>query len=385
MENIKRVPLEFVKIIPEFNGEHRLLPLFIKKCEYILQNFQGDTSQNEYLFHVITSRLSGEAAKIVGERDQIVNWEELKELLNQNFGDPRTEECLSLELENLKLSKNESYLEFCHRIQQVRSILYSKLNSTINNIALRQAKINIYDNTALNIFLYNLPAYLVRLVRLRNVLTLEDALKVVLEEQNFQSVYNAKNKLNIQQNNFKNNNQFLYRTPRYSSSNGQNFSSPGSSFSQNNNFNPHFNSSNHNFNSRNNFSPQNNFNSQNFQTNFHTKNNSFQMRNPNSVNNYERRNHFMNKQHDGNRSPHLQSQRLTNNGRNGHWTPDVPEAVSLQNKFTPSGNNTDVTMRTASTRRVNYTDFNSNNNQHVSNYEPQCENFQIGASNRELE
>lgn len=35
----------------------------------------------------------------------------------------------------------------------------------------------------LNVFLFNLPAYLVRMVHLRSVTTLEDAMKIVCEEQ----------------------------------------------------------------------------------------------------------------------------------------------------------------------------------------------------------
>lgn len=185
MEGITRVPSEFVKIIPVFNGETRALPLFIKKCQYILQSFQGGNLQNEYLFHVITSRLAGEAANLVGEREQIGTWAELKDLLVQHFGEPKSEECLAMELESLKRNRGESYLDLCHRIQHLRSSLFAKINETIDNENLRTAKHHIYNNMSLNVFLFNLPAYLVRMVRLRNVTNLEDALKIVLEEQTF--------------------------------------------------------------------------------------------------------------------------------------------------------------------------------------------------------
>ena len=46
----------------------------------------------------------------------------------------------------------------------------------------------------LNVFLYNLPEDLVRIVRLKSPKTLEDALTVVLEEINFRNQYNSKNK-----------------------------------------------------------------------------------------------------------------------------------------------------------------------------------------------
>lgn len=329
MENIARVPVEMVKIIPTFDGDTRLLPLFIKKCEYILSTFQGGNLQNEYLFHVVTSRLTGEAANLVGEREQITSWEELKLLLNQHFGDPRSEDCLALELESLKIRRNESYLEFCHRIQHIRSILFSKINETVNDVNLRQAKQAIYNNSSLNVFLYNLPYYLVRLVRLRQVSTLEDALKTVLEEQNFQTVYDSRNSRPNQ--NFK-----------------PNYNSPSQSYNQidnrrgtntNNNFNDSRNNSQQFRNIR-----QNSFNYNNQQTT---------TRSPRS-------------------SPQQQRQQFADNTFGSFPTP------------TTSGNNTDVTMRTASSRRVNYIDNNNlqpcSSRECNENNENTVENFYIRAS-----
>lgn len=324
MEQIIRVPQELVKIIPIFDGDSRLLPLFVTKCEYILRSFQGEGPQNEYLFHVITSRLSGDAARLVGERDTISNWNELKQLLGHHFGDPRTEECIAMELESSKIQRGESYLDFCHRLQHIRSVLFSKINETIIDQNLRQAKQHIYDHSTLNVFLYNLPAYLVRLVRIRNVTTLEDALKVVLEEQNFQTVYDFKN-------------------------NQRNNSS---------HFNRNQSNSWHRFNSQNpnNSRPMDN---QNIRvpnsmpgTSFSSPNNSFQIRNQRPYNNANYNNYNNNHQwQNGSRStPPAFNQQLSR-----HLQP--------QRNVSPvaSGSNTDVTMRTASSRRVNYID----------NYEPQ--------------
>lgn len=357
MEKIVRVPMEIVKIIPEFNGETRLLPLFIKKCEYILQNFSGDAIQNQYLFHVMTSRLTGEAANIVGEREHIENWDQLRNLLSQNFGDPRTEECLAMELENIKINRGESYLEFCHRIQQLRSVLFSKLNETIDDPSMRIAKQNIYSNTSLNVFLYNLPAYLVRLVRLRNVINLEDALKIVLEEQNFQTVYNSKNNKYNERRQFSSNH--TNNSPQFSRNldyrRSPTFNSPGPS-------QPSF------------------------------SNNSFQMRNSNRANNLNHNydiHRFNNMQNNNsvNRSAYLPSQQIANNAPRTTQNNSPPP-------FTPSGNNTDVTMRTASTRRVNYTNSSFHGNDYnqttASNYvpmnpDPNGENFHTRASNSENE
>lgn len=322
MEGINRVPVELVKIIPIFEGDARELPLFLKKCQYILENFGGNDAQNQYLFHVVTSRLAGEASKLVGERDQISTWSELKSLLSQHFGDPRTEECLVMELESVKIHRGESYEDFCHRVQQLRSILFAKLNETIKDANERLIRQHIYNNTSFNVFLYNLPAYFVRLVRLRNVKTLEDALKVVLEEQNFQTVYDYKNQSRNSNHNNKN-----QRTSPINNMNSNPFR-PNNSQRQ---FQPSVPST-----STNNFFPANNNNGAKFNSN-----NSFQMRNlrqqPSSMN-------FRN-------SNQWQQYNRPNVSYNQHASGNAPRFASPVG----SGSNTDVTMRTASSRRINYT------------------------------
>lgn len=186
------IPNEMIKIIPLFDGDKRHLNLFIRKSEYIINKYRGSDEQNLYVMHAITSRLAGNAAALISEREDIVTWEEFKELLIQHFGDPRSEECLAIELETLRIRNGESFLDFCNRIQSVRSILISKVNRLSSSI--RESKITIYNNTSLNVFLYNLPENMVRIVRLKAPSTLEQALSFVLEEVNFHDQYNARNK-----------------------------------------------------------------------------------------------------------------------------------------------------------------------------------------------
>lgn len=189
-----RIPKELLELIPEFNGETKLLNLFLRKCEYIIEKYHGTVERNEFLMQYITSKLKGKAAALVSERGDYQTYTELKCLLVQHFGDPRSEECVALELESLKIKPNESYLEFCGRIQDTRAILLSKVNQS-TSATLREAKRVIYNNTALNIFLYNLPEHMVRIVRLKNPDNLEVALEIVLEELNFQEQYNLRSKL----------------------------------------------------------------------------------------------------------------------------------------------------------------------------------------------
>lgn len=192
---INIIPREIVQIIPYFTGDKRQLNLFLRKCQYVIDSYSSvKEEQNVYVFNIITSRLTENAAALLSERDDILTWSALKALLIQHFGDPRSEACINIELESLKIKSGENYLDFCNRIQSVRSLLISKVNANVES-DLKKAKLIIYDNTALNVFLYNLPENLVRIVRLKAPSTLEAALSVVLEEVNFMEQYNMRNRI----------------------------------------------------------------------------------------------------------------------------------------------------------------------------------------------
>lgn len=156
MEHIQTIPKEIMDIIPKFDGNEKLLNLFVSKSEYVINAFRqvGNVAQDLYIFHAITGRLTGKAAHLISERQDINTWAELKTVFTQHFGDPRSEECIAMELENLKIRHGESYLDFCNRIQNVRSTLFSKVN-LIAEDDVADAKRTIYNHLALNVFLYN--------------------------------------------------------------------------------------------------------------------------------------------------------------------------------------------------------------------------------------
>ncbi|XP_026331663.1 uncharacterized protein LOC113239012 [Hyposmocoma kahamanoa] len=194
MEEIRIIPNEILKLIPQFSGDRRQLSLFIRRCEYVIHRFRGGDSQNEYVLHALTSRLTNDASALISERDDLHTWLGIKDLLIQHFGDPRSEECIAIELETLKIRHGEGYGDFCKRIQSVRSNLIAKVN-LITDDDLKRSKLIIYNDMALKVFLFNLSEKMVRNVRLHSPDTLEDALKIVLEEVDFLEQYQLKNKM----------------------------------------------------------------------------------------------------------------------------------------------------------------------------------------------
>ncbi|KOB67352.1 Cytadhesion [Operophtera brumata] len=90
---IELVPKEIVALIPQFKGDKRLYhqDLYQRKCDYVIERYgnPGREEQNLYVFNVLTSKLTENAAALLSEREDVVTWSALKELLIQHFGDPR--------------------------------------------------------------------------------------------------------------------------------------------------------------------------------------------------------------------------------------------------------------------------------------------------------
>ncbi|XP_048001909.1 uncharacterized protein LOC125238595 [Leguminivora glycinivorella] len=95
---------EMMKIIPTYNGDPRQLSRFIRKCDFVLQQYRnGSDERYSYILEVITSRLIEKAAELVSENDYLAqNWTMLKQLLIQHYGDQRTELLLDPKLTFLK-------------------------------------------------------------------------------------------------------------------------------------------------------------------------------------------------------------------------------------------------------------------------------------------
>lgn len=188
------IPRDVINLIPEFNGDTSVLTLFLRKCEFVLSKYQGTTERNEYLLQVVTSKLRGRAASLINERGNFSSYTEIQDLLVQHFGDPRSEECLALELATSKLRPNESYIEFCKRLQELKANLFAKVEISEPEIT-RDARKIIYDDKALKVFMCNLPLDLVKTIRQKKPATIESALTIVLEEINFAEEYNMHSKL----------------------------------------------------------------------------------------------------------------------------------------------------------------------------------------------
>lgn len=269
--------------IPHFDGNQKLLNRFISAVENLLKGFQDTTNRNATintcLFDTILSKLTGRAAELIVSRSELNSWALIKDVLINSFSDQRSIDCLIQDLLGLKPLKNENPIVFGMRIQDSRSLLFSKLSAVNEDAAIKVIKIKHYDEFALKTFLNGLPYNLQLVTRLKNPDCLEKAMSLVREEENFIYFKNSQN-TNLRQPLFTNKHQ------------NQNMTQPRQPYTPNfrPNFNPNYNP-NYNPQRNNNFSnnfprPFMNFPQQNFQS-FSQPHSSFSQQRPNFAHNQQ--------------------------------------------------------------------------------------------------
>lgn len=179
----------YINAIPTFNGDRATLAIFISASESLLTNFvdraNPNNPQNEWLLRLVISKLEGRARALIGSREDATDWNSIKALLLQYFSDQRDEDCLVRDLMNLRPDGKETPYSFGMRIQDVRSLLQTKVRLTEQDNATRIVKNRVHDNIALQTYLHGLSGQLSLAVRVQKPATLEEAMTIVLEEENF--------------------------------------------------------------------------------------------------------------------------------------------------------------------------------------------------------
>lgn len=176
---------EFLRVIPEFNGDPSRLPGFIRASDLIINQFSVNDPTafiNHLLLSSVIQKLTGAAATVTNGR-LIHTWKDLKQILKDNFGDQRSEDTLLQDLLHLK-QNNESPLTFYNRCQELKAALFSHLSHTDSTAELQTMKAQMYTSLTLKAFLSGLRDPLGSFIRSTEPATLEDALRKINEEQN---------------------------------------------------------------------------------------------------------------------------------------------------------------------------------------------------------
>lgn len=199
---IKDITQTQISIIPVFDGNPNTLGLYLDSCEYLINTFANLNNINDpinaFLMRIFQSKLSGDALTLIGSRQTLTTWKQLREFLELNFTDQRSEECLRADLLNLRPFRSETPYNFGVRIKETLNLLLSKVKRTFTDAAKIAWKNEDYSELALQTYLRGICQIsdLGHRVRFRNPYSLEIAMGYVIEEENFEYSVSRSNNLN---------------------------------------------------------------------------------------------------------------------------------------------------------------------------------------------
>lgn len=257
-------PLKYLNRLPEFNGDYRDLQTFTNLIDRVYPLLTAYDEPSQLLFSdVIKSRLIGKAREIIEINYQAQSWTDIKQVLNNNFGDRCGLEELFDRLKSTTFKTNS--VEFYNEIKQRLRNLNNKTIMTIGagDAANECARNNM--RTALNIFKEKIPEPMRTILICRHPETLETAMEIL-----FQAGY------------------------AYTTSPNALFSSHGKPSKQDYKNKQNFKPNNPNF--RNNPNPTRTFNNRNLQRNFSYNQPNSQTHYPNNIpgNPYNRQGDYRN-------------------------------------------------------------------------------------------
>lgn len=191
----------YVDTIPNFDGNPHTLSIFINNCTSLINTFYRpeDEILNNFIVRAIIGKLTGRALSLIGSRiNELNTWQDIKNALELSFGDQRNLDCLVQDLISLTPGKSETPYNFGMRCQDARSLIFTKLNSLNLQQNDRILRIRNYEELALKTFIRGLSGQLQNNIRLRDPDSLEKAMTLVIEEENFSYAQNRQNSINAQ-------------------------------------------------------------------------------------------------------------------------------------------------------------------------------------------
>lgn len=186
-----------------YDGSAHTLNIFLNSSERLFRKYANRDNPadpiNDTLFNAVLGKLRDRALLLVGNRTEIETWEVLKRTLISTFADQRSVECLIQDLLVLKPFKNETTFNFGQRCQDTRELIRAKVNLSPFSAPEKIIMNKTYDDLALKTFIRHIPSQIQMMVRMKDPKSIEDALAIVIEEENFKYSQNISNSLNVAQ------------------------------------------------------------------------------------------------------------------------------------------------------------------------------------------
>lgn len=176
---------QIIRDLPCFDGNPVKLNSFIRAIDNImplLNEAEGSNVHNVWI-QAVRTKIIGDADNILELYGTNLNWNEMKQNLITHYSDRRDEVSLTRDL--FKIYQTNNVEEFYSKVSHTISLLINNLNIIENNAAVIASKKEFYQQMGLKVFLAGLKEPLGPIIRARGPDTMKDALRLCLEEQNY--------------------------------------------------------------------------------------------------------------------------------------------------------------------------------------------------------
>lgn len=179
--------MNYLKIIPHFDGDSANLTDFINACDLIVDNYYDATLptvfRNKLIIISIKNHLKGPAKQLISTRS-FDTWALIKACLISNFGDQRDTESLFRDLHHMHQTATETPKQFGQRIIAHTVLLMQSIENHDDDVLVVQSKRDSINNQGLKTFLAGLHEPLGSNIRGRDPSSIQDALRHILNEEN---------------------------------------------------------------------------------------------------------------------------------------------------------------------------------------------------------
>lgn len=176
---------QIIRDLPSFDGNPVKLHSFIKSIDTLMPMIEAVRNTNMYAvwMQCIRSKITAEADTVLELYGTDLDWNEIKMNLITHYSDKRDEVSLTRDL--FKLSQSTNPEEFYSKVSHVISLLINLLNLNEVDLAVKNAKNELYQQMGLKVFLAGLKDPLGPIIRAQTPRSLKEALRLCLEENNY--------------------------------------------------------------------------------------------------------------------------------------------------------------------------------------------------------
>lgn len=188
---------EIFSIVPEYDGNSIFLNTFITSCTTAQSMAVGN--QSTLLVLHIKNKLRGRAAELVNSRNPS-SWDEIRNLLESHFGDPRDLSSLIQDLQRMRQLPNESPLTFAARLQTHEAKMHAAVNKQNLTTKEKSAQISLIDSMALNSLLTGVEPRIGQILRASDpddIVTAVSRIKRELQLNHFETQKSSNSRNNL--------------------------------------------------------------------------------------------------------------------------------------------------------------------------------------------